>query len=254
MMIQLIFGGMSLAVLAGVVGFQLLGSRYATRHPNMSGGGFGTIEAAVFALLGLLVAFSFSGAEARLQSRRDLIVKEVDAVSTAYLRLAMLPASDRPALEEDFRQYVDTRIAYYHHLLDRRAARAERARCDELQQRIWTRAVASTWRSPDERAALIVLPALNEMFDVTTAREAALRMHIPLAIFVFLALLAFVCAFLAGTEMAGPGRLSPVHVFTFGGAMALTAYIILNIEFPRAGFVRLEYLDALLAQFRATMK
>jgi hypothetical protein len=253
MKVQLLFAAMSLAVLVGMVAFQLLGRRYGEqRQAHAQGSGPAAIEAAVFALLGLLVAFSFSGSETRLQNRRELIVREVNAIGTAYLRLDLLPAADRPDLKEDLRGYVDARVAFYARLLDLDSARQERVRTEALQQRIWARAVASASRT-DMRAALILLPALNEMFDVTTAREAALHMHIPLAIFVFLAVLSFVCAFLAGMDMAKPERMSALHVFTFAATMALTAYVILNLEFPRAGFVRLQYLDSMLARLKETM-
>jgi hypothetical protein len=255
MKIQLIFGAMSLAVLVGMVGCQLLGRHFAERRGEGSAGGSGpaAIEASVFALLGLLVAFSFSGSETRLHNRRELIVQEVDAVGTAYLRLDLLPEADRAALKAQFRQYVDARVRYYKELLDLKAASVERARTDQLQQSIWARAVAATSRAADNRAALIVLPALNEMFDVSTQRDAALRMHIPLVIFLFLAILSFVCAFFTGMDMARPARLSVLHVFAFAATMALTAYVILNLEFPRAGFVRLQYLDAMLAELGKSM-
>jgi hypothetical protein len=124
---------------------------------------------------------------------------------------------------------------------------------ESLQSQIWAGAVQAAGRQSDVRGSLLLLPALNEMFDVTTARDAALRMHIPLVIFVFLALLSFVCGFLAGMDMAKPERLSPLHVFTFAATMALTAFVILNLEFPRAGFVRMQYLDSLLATLKTTM-
>ncbi|HVU51545.1 MAG TPA: DUF4239 domain-containing protein [Polyangia bacterium] len=257
MKVQLIFGAMSLAVLVGMVAFQLLGRRFAGRRAPPDGArssGPAAIEAAVFALLGLLVAFSFSGAETRLQNRRDLIVREVDAIGTAYLRLDLLAEADRAVIKEQLRRYVDARVTYYERLLDLDAARIERSRVEELQSRIWARAVAAAARAGDVRASLLLLPSLNEMFDVTTARDAALRMHIPLVIFVFLALLSFVCAFLAGMDMAHPERLSLLHVFMFAATMALTAYVILNLEFPRAGFVRLQYLDSMLAHLRTTMR
>ena len=257
MRVQLIFGAMSLAVLIGMVGFQLLGRWWAShRHPTSekaTGAGTSAIEASVFALLGLLVAFSFSGAETRLQMRRDLVVKEADAIGTAYLRLDLLPAADRPALKEEFRQYLDARIDYYKQLLDRDASRANRARSEELQRRIWASALQSASHTDQRVALLLLVPSLNEMFDVTTQRDAALRMHIPLVIFLFLSLLSFTCAFLAGIDMAPPEELSLLHVFAFAAAMGLTSYVILNIEFPRAGFVRLAFLDSLLDQVRATM-
>jgi hypothetical protein len=53
----------------------------------------GTVEGAVFGLLALLVAFTFSGAAARFDTRRQLIVEETNDIGTAYLRLDLLPAA-----------------------------------------------------------------------------------------------------------------------------------------------------------------
>jgi len=52
------------------------------------------------ALLGLLLAFTFSGASSRFDARRHLIIEETNAIGTAYLRLGMLPAAAQPALRE----------------------------------------------------------------------------------------------------------------------------------------------------------
>ena len=43
----------------------------------------GAIIAALFALLGLLLAFTFSGAYSRFDARRQLIVQEANTIGTA---------------------------------------------------------------------------------------------------------------------------------------------------------------------------
>src|SRR6478736_6885923 len=53
--------------------------------------GIGAVEGAVFALLGLLLAFTFSGAAARFEERRHLITEESNAIGTAYLRIDVMP-------------------------------------------------------------------------------------------------------------------------------------------------------------------
>ncbi|HEX6722674.1 MAG TPA: hypothetical protein VF107_14000, partial [Burkholderiaceae bacterium] len=68
-----------------------------------------SLEAAVFGLLGLLIAFTFSGALTRFDLRRAQVVDEANAIGTAYLRIDLLPASAQPRLRETFRQYVDAR-------------------------------------------------------------------------------------------------------------------------------------------------
>src|SRR3954470_21352105 len=75
--------------------------------------GLGTLEGAVFALFGLMVAFTFSGAGSRFNEKRMLIAEEVNAIGTAYLRLHLLPQQTQPALQELFRRYLDSRLETY---------------------------------------------------------------------------------------------------------------------------------------------
>ena len=70
----------------------------------------------MFALFGLLIAFTFSGGASRLDTRRQLIAEEANAIGTAYLCLDLLPASDQPALRGLFRDYLDSRLAVYRKL------------------------------------------------------------------------------------------------------------------------------------------
>jgi hypothetical protein len=87
--------------------------------------GFGVVEGAVFGLMGLLIAFTFSGAASRFDTRRQLVVEEANAIGTAYLRLDLLPPSTQAALRENFRRYVDARLEVYRKLPDMVAAMQE---------------------------------------------------------------------------------------------------------------------------------
>jgi len=95
-----------------------IGARKLANDPEGARTGTGAIEGAVFALLGLLIAFTFSGAASKFDTRRQLIVEETNAIGTAYLRLDLLPASMQPALRESFRHYVDARLGAYRKLPD----------------------------------------------------------------------------------------------------------------------------------------
>src|SRR6185436_2599128 len=105
--------------------------------------GFGVVDGAVFGLLGLLIAFTFSGAAARFDERRQLIIEEANDIGTAYLRIDLLPESAQSRLRELFRQYLDSRLETYRKLPDLEAAKAELARSIKLQNEIWTAAIAA---------------------------------------------------------------------------------------------------------------
>ena len=70
----------------------------------------GAIEGAVFGLLGLGLAFTFSGAAERMLVRRALIGQEGNVVGTAWLRIDVLPAAAQPEIRALFRRYVDLRL------------------------------------------------------------------------------------------------------------------------------------------------
>jgi hypothetical protein len=125
----------------------------------------------VFGLLGLLVAFTFSGAASRFEDRRHLITTEANAIGTAYLRIDLLPADAQPELKELFRRYVDVRWATYRDLADQTATNAKLTEGAALQGNIWAKALTAC-RRPEApaQATMLLLPALNEMIDIVTTR------------------------------------------------------------------------------------
>src|SRR5580692_11377295 len=93
-----------------------LGVRRRPKESEGERGSLGTIEGAVFALFGLLMAFTFSGAALRFNEKRMLVAEEVNTIETAYLRLQLIPAQVQATLQELFRQYLDSRLETYHRL------------------------------------------------------------------------------------------------------------------------------------------
>jgi hypothetical protein len=215
----------------------------------------GSLEAAVFALLGLLIAFTFSGALQRFDTRRVQVVEEANSVGTAWSQLDLLPASAQPKLRDTFRAYVDARIAIYRALPDIEKSKAALARAKELQGEVWELAVAATKRKDASPAATIVLmPQLQNMFSLATARVAATQIHPPTVIYEMLIALALVAALLAGYQAAGERGYDWIHKIAFAGIVAATVYLILDIEYPRLGFVRIDSIDKVLMDTRAGMK
>jgi len=245
-----IFAGVLVSLRAG----RVLGERAISRHGSI-GSTIGSLEAAVFALLGLLIAFTFSGALTRFDARRAQVVQEANAIGTAWLRVDLLPAAAQPKLRETFKAYVDSRIATYRKLPDLKAAKDELAHSQDLQQKIWAQAVAAV-RLPKARpeAELLMIPALNDMFDITTTRVAATQLHPPGIIYGMLVALSLVAGLLAGYQSAGEKGYAWIHKIAFATIVALTVYVILDIEYPRLGFVRIDAIDHLLVDVRAGMK
>jgi len=215
--------------------------------------GVGAVDGAVFGLMGLLIAFTFSGAATRFDARRELIVQETNAIGTAWLRLDLLPASAQPAIRKGFRDYLDSRVATYHSFSDPVAAKQEFAKSTRLQGEIWSLAVAACREPGMQQATMLMLPALNQMIDITTTRAMATDMHPPVVIFGMLFSLTLVAALLAGFAMGAGKALDWLHMIGFAVVMAITVYVILDIEYPRRGLIRVDRFDHALVDLRASM-
>lgn len=240
--------GMLLAMLLMLEVGRRIGQRQLQGEVKGVAKSFGVIEGAVFGLMGLMVAFTFSGAASRFEARRDLILKESNAIGTAWQRLDLLPELRRDALRAEFRAYTDARLT-----ATRMGAQSADESIVRSQQRIWDQAVSAVRTSDTPGAAPVVLPAINEMFDVAAERYLATQTHPPMEIFWMLLGLALACASLAGFGMAGSRTRSWLHISCFTGSLLLVIYVILDIEYPRMRLIRVDHYDQLLVAVRAMM-
>jgi hypothetical protein len=230
-----------------------VGVRHRSKEPDEDKG-LGAVEGAIFALFGLMIAFTFSGAASRFNEKRMLVAEEANTIETAYLRLQLLPAESRPQLQDLFRKYVDSRLETYRRLPDLTAAGAEMNRSKKLQEDIWITSVDSS-RRPDAHpdAGKLLLPALNAMIDITTTRTMALQIHPPRIIHALLFCLGLLCSLLAGYRMSASKHRSWLHILAFVFITVAIVYVVLDVEYPRAGLIRLEMADQLLVNVRQAM-
>jgi len=101
---------------------------------------------------------------------------------------------------------------------------------------------------------MLLVPALNEMIDITTTREMATRNHPPLAVFLLLCGASLVGALLVGYGTSPNKDRSWFHTVVFAAVLSLTVYVILDLEFPRLGLIRVDAADQVLIELRESMK
>jgi len=231
------------------------GRRLRVRHgEEKSSSGLGVIDGAVFGLMGLLLAFSFSGAVSRFDTRRELIVHETNAIGTAWLRVDLLPEAAQPQIREDFRAYLDARLAFYRYVTSNRGkALDELALSEKLQKKIWAESVAAAKQTGSPAVLTLVVGSLNEMIDITTTRLVALQTHPPLPIYITLLLLALGSSIVAGFGMGDAGKRPWLHTLVYAAALTITVYTIIDLEFPRIGIIRVDRYDQTLIDQRNSM-
>jgi len=92
------------------------------------------------------------------------------------------------------------------------------------------------------------------MISVATALAiVAMQTHQPAIILIMLALLMLACSLLAGFGMAVGTARSWLHIVCFAAVLTIAFYVILDLEYPRVGLIRIDWMDRVLEDVRRGM-
>lgn len=243
--------GIALLIVVGLFGSVGLGMYLGRRSSRDAAESqqFGIIQGAILALLGLLLGFSFSGAMSRFSARQDIIVAEANAVGTAYLRADLFPDAHRSALRSLLREYTDARLELFARV-DRDESAEVLARLTQLQARLWSASVAAVREKPEFTVAL--LGPVNEVIDLLAVRNAAAARHLPGLVFWSIVACAMTSLALVGFAIARSDRRLRASGIVLGVLISATLWITLDLDFPRAGLIRIT--DTPLRDLRASLE
>jgi hypothetical protein len=178
----------------------------------------------------------------------------VNAIGTAWLRLDLLPLEAQPELRSLFRRYAELRAAFFEAPLDHTTLKNRRKAMAELQGMIWRGTLKSFQVSPRaSQSPIVVLPALNSMFDIANSRILAIQNHPPPIISTLLIGLTFLSAILAGSGMASNKTRNRFHRILFALVMTMTIVVIADLEYPRRGFIRIDAADEALVHLARSL-
>ena len=199
-----------------------------------------SVFSSFFGLLFLILAFTFGMSINRYDTRRQIIIQESNIISTALLRADLYPENERLLFRNDFKQYVEARINYFKVGIDAKKREQLTILTRSLSSKLWNRATGLSHNYSNTDASRQMIPALNEMFDITTTRSAAENAKIPDSIIWLLFILTFIASFFSGYSSSFKDGVDWFANFGFGVMISLTLLFILDLDRPYRGFVTLE--------------
>jgi len=236
-----------------------LGLCYMSKQSFESMAGLPTIEGAVFALIGLLLAFTISGALQRFDERRQLVVQEANAIATAYDRFALF-GPEAGDIQAKLKDYTRARVELYempHGFSLRERTEIwpseQLAKISELQGRVRDAMAAACPPSDFRPPCSLALTALSSAFEVARLRAGAAEKHPPQIVYILLFSLGLGGSLLAGFSMAAAPR-SWVHMVMFAATLSITIYALTDMEFPRLGLIHVEGFDHFLSDVYGQMR
>lgn len=207
------------------------------------------VRASTAALVAFLIGFAFSGAASRFIDRIDIIVKESNALGTAYLRADIIAEPQRGELKSVLKEYTADRVTMLS-----REGRPQidtlLAKVGGLHERMWRAATSATQNNAPLMA--MVLPPINEVIDLHSVHIAAARRHLPIPIMAVLLATAAIGTGLMGFANGRVGcRFSAIDS-VYGIVLAVALWMTVDLDYPGIGVIRLSNIS--MVETLAAMK
>jgi hypothetical protein len=230
---------MALMFVAALAGFWLRRRPVVAASDVSEGEGEGEgqqayIISAVLGLLALFLGFTFSLALARFEDRRTLVIEEANAIGTTFLRVQLLPESERQAFSKVLQGYVDNRV---------QLAGVSNGNVDDLLDRndkaiveIWKQTSKAVERVGSTPTMALLVSSANEVIDLDTERKQARYTRIPSIVYAALAIYIAVTATIFGYVLSSSR--SRIAGLLLSGLITLSFTLIVDIDRPTAGLLR----------------
>ncbi len=245
---------LALTIAAVVFGFAALGlliGRALRRHHETLREPVGAVQAALLALVGLILAFSLTMAVDRHDSRRAAVVDDANAIGTTYLRAQTLAEPVRSQSLDLLARYTDVSLRLSSEVPTTEVFRTTIAEGDEIQRLLWRGAGEALAAAPTASAPRLYVETLNTMIDMQTVRVSALNNRVPGSVLVLEVFGAGIALGLLALYMAILGR-GPITVLLAAALVTLLLLVTFDLDRPTRGLI--EVPDAPLKALRASME
>jgi hypothetical protein len=238
-------------ILIGSTVAGLVAGRILTHHAETLREPFGTVQAAILTLVGLVLAFGLAMAVGRYDARRAAVVDDANAIGTAYLRAQLLRDPVRERSLPLYVAYTDASLELSESVPGSAAAKQAIAKESGIQRRLWRLTGDAVTNAPTESAPRVYIESLNAMIDMQTMRVAALNNRVPSAILLVELIGAATALGLMGLYLGMLSR-GVVTVLLAAGLLTLLLFVTYDLDRPARGFIKIP--DAPLLSLRASME
>lgn len=213
--------------------------------------------AAMLTLLGLMLAFTYMFSMSRADMRKQAFIKEVNAISTAFLRADLAPEPSRSELRKVLLDYAQSRYVVPGTIKTREQLQAVVDRSLEIQSKIWP-ATKSALRQEGEMSdpeKALLISAVNNVFDVHTIRMAVIYDRLPTAVLALLVIIAGSSLAVAAYNTSLTGDQTRWRMTAFALILASLMYLILDFDMIMRGFIRVDHqsLVVLIQEMKAEL-
>ncbi len=223
----------------GMVVFYFLGTwfkRFVLSKGGGLDGGIQTVEGSLLALFAFFLGFTFSISANKVEGVRVSSVNEANAISTVLARTDLYSDSTAKDLRLLVKEFLQKRIAYFDENVDLEQQQKLHLNSEDAFNKTWEHAVLLAKNPENTLASKMLIPALNQMGDAMTRRDADIKAKLPASIMWTLYILSFCSAFIVGFSL-NHSLLSGIIAFVYIAAVSITVHLIVDASNPRSGLI-----------------
>jgi hypothetical protein len=230
----------ALMMLANEIGFRIgvYGRKYQTDQATSASG---TLKASVFGLVALVLGFSFSATTSRHEIRQRLVLDQANAIGTCYLRAGLLSEEPKNRIRELLKKFVSTRIALFAEGSDHERYLIHNKEIEQLMSQLWTEVETANLENPEKLKVSLIVPAANDVIDLSSTRVWAVRNHLPEPVLMLLLASVTLSSMLQGHSSGQAGNRQPGLWFAANIVFALVLFVVLDFDRPRKGIIRVDH-------------
>jgi hypothetical protein len=235
-----------LMILAYWIGHLIMRAR---KRKGIEDHAVGVVEGSLLGLLALILGFTFSMSDSRYERRIALTVEEGNAIGTAILRADLYPDSIRNILRTEFSRYLEARIDFVQSGTDLRKIYVTLDSATAIQARLWSIVTRAAQDKENYSRTNQMVPALNQMIDIVSTRNASLVAKVPDLILFLLFGLCCTGAFMLGYSSSN--RPEWAIVTSFLVMVGLSIYMIIDLDRPRTGIINNKEMQYFITSLRS---
>jgi hypothetical protein len=218
----------------------ILGQIRRRKPDHEEEGSLGTIISATLGLLAFMLAFTFGMASERFQTKKQLLLDEVNVIGVTYLRAGLLLEPHRSEVRKLLSDYVDSRVTFAEKYMQKQNPNIEDfiSRSESLQVQMWSHAVALAMAERSSEIDALFIDSLNELINLHNSRATVFSYRIPPMIWYVLCFITILSMATVGYQVGLSGK----KVFKISMVLALTfsavVFLIADLDSSSQGYLQ----------------
>ena len=200
------------------------------------------ILTSMFALLGLILAFTYGAGVERFDASKRAVVHEANTLSTAFLRAGLAAEPGRTELKQALLDYARTRTMRQGRDLSEEQFDKHIQKSLQAQSKLWpiTEQIIEKGHL-DPIVESRMTDVIDQIMNVHAIRLAAIKDKLPISVILMLFLVASASLSVAGFNAGIAGQLNRWRMMTFALVLVGVMLVIYDFDHPIDGFIRVSH-------------